>query len=101
MCDASKNQQKRSARLRRSFSAFHLEPPSFFVTYPSKESQSFPASRNGGAMSRPPMECSTMGDGVWNRPTPRRNEQSSWNSGRIRVTLHSLDRVESLLILAL
>ena len=52
-------------------------------------------------MSRPPMDCSSIGDGVWNRPTPRRNEQSSWNSGRIRVTLHSLDRVESLLILAL
>lgn len=44
------------------------------------------------------MDCT---DGVWNRPTPRRSEQSSWNSSRIRVTLHCLDRVESLLILAM
>jgi two-component system cell cycle response regulator len=49
-------------------------------------------------MSRPQMDCT---DGVWNRPTPRRSEQSSWNSSRIRVTLHCLDRVESLLILAM
>src|SRR4028118_1477454 len=52
-------------------------------------------------MNRPPVDIAPKSDGVWNRPSPRRERPSSWCSGRIRVTFFCQDRVEALLVLAI